>query len=69
MFMIVDKVTSFTPTLTYKSSDINEIRKIICTQIHVFKKIFLAFSIENWMLQRRTDSEEFTAFYDFHIVK
>ena len=29
------------------SSDIHEIGKSICTPIHVFKKIYLAFSIEN----------------------
>ena len=41
-FMTVDNVTSFTQALTYTSSDIQVIRKIICTPIHVFKKIFLA---------------------------
>ena len=33
-------------SLTYTSSDIHGIRKSICTPIHVFKKIYLAFSIE-----------------------
>ena len=51
-FMTVDNVKSFTQALTYISSDIHGIRKIIYTPIHVFKKILLAFSIENWMLQR-----------------
>ena len=70
-FMKVDNVKSFTQALTYTSSDIHGIRKSICTPIHVFKKIYLAFFIENWMLQRclRRNSEVFTAFYDIHIVK
>ena len=70
-FMTVVNVKSFTQTLTYTSSDIHEIRKSRCTPIHVFKKICLAFSIDNWMYQRclRRNSEVFTAFYDIHIVK
>ena len=69
--MTVDNVKSFTQALTYTSSDILGIRKSICTLIHVSKKIYLLFSIENWMLQRclRRNSEVFTAFYDIHIVK
>ena len=69
--MTVDNVKSFTQALTYTSSDIHGIWKNICTPIHVFKKIYLAFSIENWMLQRclRRNSEFFTALYDIHIVK
>ena len=69
--MTVDHVKSFTQVLAYTSSDIHEIRKGICTPIHVFKKTYLAFSVENWMLQRclRRNSEVFTAFYDIHIVK
>ena len=69
--MTVDNIKSFTQALTYTSSDIHGIRKSICTPIHVFKKIYLAFSIENWMWQRylRRNSKLFTAFYDIHIVK
>ena len=63
-FMTVDNEKSFTQTLTYTSSNIHGIRKSICTSIHVFKKIYLAFSIENLMLKRcfRRNSEVFTAF-------
>ena len=70
-FMTVDNVKSFTHALMYTSSDIHGIWKSICSPIHVFKKIYLMFSIENWMLQRcrRKNSEAFTAFYDIHIVK
>ena len=70
-FLTVDNVKSFTQALTSTSCVIHGIRKSICTPIHVFKKIYLAFSIENWMLQRclRKNSEVFTAFYDIHIVK
>ena len=70
-FMTVDNVKSFTQALTYTSSDIHGTRQSICTPIHVFKKIYLAYSIENWMLQRclRRNSKVFTAFYDIHIVK
>ena len=58
-FMIVDNAKSFTQALTYTSSDIHGIRKSICTPIHVFKKIYLAFSIKKWMWQRclRRNSE------------
>ena len=68
---IYDNVKSFTQALTYTSSDIHGIRKSICSPIHVFKKIYLTFSIENWMLQRclRRNSEVFIAFYDIHSVK
>ena len=53
----------------HPSSDLHVI--CICTPIHVFKKIYLAFCIENWMLQRylRRNSKVFAAFYDIHIVK
>ena len=70
-FRTVGNVKSFTQALTYTSSDIHGIRKSICTPIQVFKKIYLAFSIENWMLQSclRRNSEGFTAFYNIHIVK
>ena len=70
-FMTVGNVKPFTQALTYTSFNIHGIRKRTCTPIHVFKKIYLAFSIENWMLQRclRRNSEVFTAFYDIHIVK
>ena len=39
-------------------------KKYICTPIHVFKRIYLAFSIENWMLQRclRKNSDFFYRF-------
>ena len=40
-------VKSFTQALTYTSSDIHGIRESIRSPIHVFKKIYLAFSIEN----------------------
>ena len=52
------------PSSDLHSFNIHGIRKSICTPIHVFKKIHLAFSIENWMLQRclRRNSEVFTAF-------
>ena len=68
--MTVDNVKSFTQALTYMPSDIHGIRKNICTPIHVFKKIYLVFSIENLMLQRcrRRNFEVFTVFfYDIHI--
>ena len=59
-----------TQALTYTSSDIHGIRKSICTLIHVFRKIYLKFSVENWMLQLclRRNSKDFTAFYDIIIV-
>ena len=44
--MTVDNVKSFTQALTYTSSDIHGTRASICTPIHVFKKIYLAYSIE-----------------------
>ena len=68
--MTVEYVKSFTQALTYMFSDIHGIQKSICTPIHVFKKIYLACSIENFMLQRcrRRISEVITAFYDIHIV-
>ena len=69
--MTMGNIMSFTQALTYMSSDIHGIRKSICTPIHVIKKIYLAFSIENRMLQRclRRNSEVFTVFYDIHFVK
>ena len=69
--MTVDNIKLFTQVLTYTYFDIHVIRKRICTPIHVFKKIYLEFSIENWMLQPclRRNSEDFTAFNDIHIVK
>ena len=70
-FMTADNVKSFTQALTYTSSDIHGTRQRKCTPIHDLKKIYSAYSIENWMLQRclRRNSEVFTAFYDSHIVK
>ena len=70
-YMTVDNVKSFTQALTYTSSDTLWIQKSICTPIHVLRKIYSAFSIENWMLQRclRRNSEVFSAFCDIHIVK
>ena len=62
--MTVENVKPFTQALTYTSSDTHGIRKSICTPIHVFKKIYWAFPIENLMLQcwLRKNSEVFTAF-------
>ena len=59
----------FTKPLTYTSSDIHGIRKIICAPIHKDRYTYLAFSIANWMLPRclRRNSEVFTAVYDFHM--
>ena len=70
-FMTVDNVKSFIQALTYMSSDIHRIRKSICTPIHVFKKIYLVFSIKNWTLQHCLwkNSVVFTSFYDIYIIK
>ena len=35
-----------TQALTYTSSDIHGIRKIICAMIRVFKRVYLAFSMK-----------------------
>ena len=58
-FLTVNNVRSFTQALTYMPSGSHRIGKIIWTLIHNFKKLFLEFSIKNWILQRclRRNSE------------
>ena len=66
-FMTVNNVKPFTKALTYTSSGIHGIWKIICTPTYDFKRICLAFSIGNWILQccLRRNSKDFYHFLRF----
>ena len=58
------------PSSDLHASGILGIRKMISTPIHEFKKIWLVFSIENWiaMLSQKEFRLFFTSFYDYHRI-